>query len=83
MKEIIKLDQTLINMIDKVTIELPAIERYLEGVIQMFLQCDKEFLILPLEAIPIYGIMIELDEYIDTKRGQKHLELVERKWMFE
>jgi hypothetical protein len=33
---------------------LPAIERHLEGVIQMFLQFDKEFLILPLEAIPIW-----------------------------
>jgi hypothetical protein len=83
MKEMIKLEQTFINMIDKVTIELPAIERHLKGVIQMFLQFDKEFLILPLEAMPIYGIMIELDEYIDTKRGQRHLELAEREWMFE
>jgi hypothetical protein len=61
MKEIIKLDQTFINIVDKVVIDLPAIERHLEGVIQMFLQFDKEYLILPLEAMPIYGIMIELD----------------------
>jgi hypothetical protein len=78
MKKIIKLNQTFINMVDKVTIELPAIEKHLEGVIQMFLQFDKEYLILPLEAIPIYGIMIELDEYIDTKRNQRHLGLAER-----
>jgi hypothetical protein len=78
MKEMVKLEQTFINMIDKVTIELPAIERHLEGVIQMFLQFDKEFLILPLEAMPIYGITIELDEHIDTKRGQRHLGLAER-----
>jgi hypothetical protein len=37
MKEIIKLNQTFINMMDKVTIDLPVIERHLEGVIQMFL----------------------------------------------
>jgi hypothetical protein len=49
---------------------LPAIERQLEGVIQMFLQFEKEYLLLPLEAMPIYGIMIELDEYIDAKRSQ-------------
>jgi hypothetical protein len=81
MKEIIKLDQTFINMVDKVTIELPAIKRHLEGVIQMFLQFDKEFLIL--EEMPIYGIMIELDEYIDTKRGQRHFEFAEREWIFD
>jgi hypothetical protein len=70
-------------MIDRVTIELPAIERHLEGVIQMFLQFDKEYLILPLEAMPIYGIMIELDEYIDTKRSQRHLGIAGREWIFE
>jgi hypothetical protein len=49
----------------------------------MFLQFDKEYLILPLEAMPTYGIMIELDEYIDTKRSQRHLVLAEREWMFK
>jgi hypothetical protein len=58
MKEIIKLDQTFINMVDKVIIDMPAIERHLEGVIQIFLQFDKEYLILPLEAMPIYDILI-------------------------
>jgi hypothetical protein len=70
-------------MVDKVTIELPAIERHLEGPIQMFLQFDKEYLILLLEAMPIYGIMIELDEYIDTKRSQRHLGFAKREWIFE
>jgi hypothetical protein len=36
-----------------------------------------------LEAVPIYGIMIELDEYIDAKGSQKHLILAEKEWMFE
>jgi hypothetical protein len=83
MKEIVKLDQTFINMIDRVIIDIPAIERHLEVVIQMFLQFDKEYLILSLEAIPIYGIMIELDEYINAKRNQRHLVLAEREWIFE
>jgi hypothetical protein len=72
-KKIIKLDQTFINMVDRVIIDTSAIERHLEGVIQMFLQFDKEYLILPLEAVPIYGIMIELDEYIDARRNQRHI----------
>jgi hypothetical protein len=83
MKEILNLDKTFINMINKVTIELPAIERHLEGVIQMFLQFDKAYLILPLETMPIYGIMIGLDEYIDMKRSQRHLGVAEREWIFE
>jgi hypothetical protein len=33
--------------------------------------------------MPIYGIMIELDEYIDAKRSQRHLVLAEREWMLE
>jgi hypothetical protein len=33
--------------------------------------------------MPIYNIKIELDEYIDARRNQRHLVLVEREWMFE
>jgi hypothetical protein len=36
MKKIIKLKQTFIKIINRVIIDLPAIERHLEGVIQMF-----------------------------------------------
>jgi hypothetical protein len=27
--------------------------------------------------------MIEIDEYIDARRNQRHLVLAEREWMFE
>jgi hypothetical protein len=33
--------------------------------------------------MPIYGIMIELNEYIDARRNQRHLVLAEREWIFE
>jgi hypothetical protein len=46
MKEIVKLYQTFINMVDRVIIDIPAIEKHLERVIQMFLQFDKEYLII-------------------------------------
>jgi hypothetical protein len=42
MKETIKLKQTFIKMIDKIIIDLPAVERHLEGIIQMFLQFNKK-----------------------------------------
>jgi hypothetical protein len=83
MKEIVKLDQTFINIVDKIITNKPIIKKHLEGVIQMFLQFDKEYLILSLEAMAIYGIMIEIDAYIDTKRNRWHLILAEREWIFE
>jgi hypothetical protein len=38
---------------------------------------------LPLEAIPTYGIMIEIDKYIDARPNQRHLLLTKREYMFE
>jgi hypothetical protein len=35
MKEIVKLDQIFINMVDRVITDMPATERHLEGVIQI------------------------------------------------
>jgi hypothetical protein len=69
---------SFIRMINIIIINLPAVERHLKRVIQMFLQFHKEYIIFPLEAMPIYGIMIEVDEYIDARRNQRHLVLVER-----
>jgi hypothetical protein len=68
-KEIIKLENTFIRMVDKVIIDLPGVERHLEGVIQVFLQFDKELM-------PIYG-------YIDIKKNQRPLMVLEREWIFE
>jgi hypothetical protein len=46
-KESIKLENTFIRMVDTVIIDLPAVEKQLEGVIQVFLQFDKEYLVFP------------------------------------
>jgi hypothetical protein len=72
-----KIGTNIYKMIDRVIIDLPAVERHLEGVIQIFLQFNKEYLIFSLEAIPIYGIIIEMDEYMDARRNQRHLMLVD------
>jgi hypothetical protein len=69
MKESIKLENIFIKMVDKVIIDLLAVERHLEGVIQFFLQFHKEYLLFPLELMPIYGIIPEIDKYIDIKRN--------------
>jgi hypothetical protein len=41
----INLDKTFIRMIDRVITDLQAIERHLEGVMQLFLQFYKEYLV--------------------------------------
>jgi hypothetical protein len=49
----------------------------------MILQFDEEYLIFPLEIMPIYGIMIEIDEYMDARRNQQYFVSAETEWMFE
>jgi hypothetical protein len=56
--------------------ELSAVERCLEGM-QVFLLFDNEYLVFPLESMPVYGIIPEIDEHIDIKRNQRPLVLPE------
>jgi hypothetical protein len=50
-----------------------VVERHLKLVSKLFLQFDKEYLVIPLESMTIYGIMQEVDEFIDFKRNQRNL----------
>jgi hypothetical protein len=40
--------------------------------LELFLQFDKEYLVIPLESVVIYGIMQEVDEIFDFKRNQRN-----------
>jgi hypothetical protein len=60
---------------DNIIIKFLAVKRHLEGVLKVFLQFNNEFLIIPMECIPIYGIMPEVDKIIDyTTRKKKSTE---------
>jgi hypothetical protein len=49
----------------------------------MSLQFDSEYLIMPVECMPVYGIIPELDIYIDVKKNRRPLTQVEKNWMFD
>jgi hypothetical protein len=50
---------------------------------KILLQFDSEYWIIPVECIPVYGIMQELDNYIDSKRNRHPLMYIEKEWIFE
>jgi hypothetical protein len=47
--------------------------KILKNIFEMFLHFDKDYLILPLESMPIYDLMQEIDKFINLIRNQKHL----------
>jgi hypothetical protein len=65
-----------------ISIKFLAIESHLESVLEMFPQLDKDCLILPIESMPIYSIIKEADEFIDSRRNQRPLVDIEREWTF-
>jgi hypothetical protein len=83
MNKLADLKDSSLDKIDNVIIEFTTVERLLEGVIKIFLQFDSEYWITPVEYIPVYGIMKELDNYVDSKRNRCPLTHLEKEWIFE
>jgi hypothetical protein len=48
----------------------------------MFLQFDSEYWIMPIECMLVYGIIPELDIYIDAKKNRRPLTQMEKDWIF-
>jgi hypothetical protein len=61
MKKWVSLENSSLNKIDNILIEIPVVERLLENVMKILLQFDSEYWIIPVECMPIYGIIQELD----------------------
>jgi hypothetical protein len=74
----VNLKNSTLDKIDNIVIELPAVERLLDNVIKILLQFDNEYWIKPVECMPIYGIMQEVDNYIDSKRNRRPLMRIEK-----
>jgi hypothetical protein len=73
MGKLINLEETSMDRVDNIVVDFPIVERHLEGVMKVFLQFENEYLIIPMETMPTYGIMPEVDNYIDSKRNQHPL----------
>jgi hypothetical protein len=83
MKEWVSLENSSLNKVDNILIEFPVVERLLENVLKVLLQFDSEYWIFLVECMPIYGIMQELDIYIDAKKNRRPLTRIEKDWMFD
>jgi hypothetical protein len=79
---LVNLEESSLDKIDYITVEFPTIERLLEEVFKAFLRFDSEYWIIPVECMPMYGIMLELDSYIDSKRNRRPLTYIEKEWIF-
>jgi hypothetical protein len=55
MGKLINLQETSMDRVDTIVVDFPIVERYLEGVMKVFLQFDNEYLIIPMESMLIYG----------------------------
>jgi hypothetical protein len=83
MNILVNLEKSSLNKIDYVTIEFPTVERLIEGVLKVFLQFDSKYCIITMECMPVYRIMLELNNYIDSKRNQCPLTYIEKEWIFD
>jgi hypothetical protein len=79
----VNLESSSLNKIDNILIELPTVERLLENVLKIFLQFDSEYWMFPIECMPIYGIIQEVDIDIEAKRYRQPLTCIEKDWMFD
>jgi hypothetical protein len=82
MKKWVNLKDSMLDKIDNILIELPTVERLLKNVLKMFLQFNSEYWIFPVECMPIYRLIQEVDIYIDAKRNKRPLTHIEKDWMF-
>jgi hypothetical protein len=80
---LVDLEDTSLNKIDNIIIEFPTVERLLEDVMKILLQFDSEYWIIPVECMPVYGIMQELDNYIDSTRNRCPLTHIEKECMLD
>jgi hypothetical protein len=63
----VTLHNTYLAITDDIEISLPCVERHIEAVLKIFVDFDRDYLIYPEEAFAIYGLIEEIDEYIDNK----------------
>jgi hypothetical protein len=83
LNKLVDLENSNLNKIDNIIIKFPTAEKLLERVIRIFLQFNSEYWITPVEYMPVYGIMQELDNYINSKRNRCPLTHIEKEWIFD
>jgi hypothetical protein len=57
-----------------IEISFPCIERHTELVLKAYVSLNREYLINTEESMTVYGIVKDVDEYIDTKLQRRLLD---------
>jgi hypothetical protein len=63
----IDLQNTFLNIPDEIEFTLPCAERHLELLIMIYADFDRKYLICPEETLAVYGLLKDVDDYIDLK----------------
>jgi hypothetical protein len=65
MSKSIDLQDTFLDIPDEIEFTFPSEERHLELVIMTYADFDKKYIICPEETLALYGLLKEVDDYID------------------
>jgi hypothetical protein len=63
---------------DEIEFTFPCAERHLELLIMTYTDFDRKYLIHPEETLGVYGLLKEIDDYIDLKLGRFPLNIYQQ-----
>jgi hypothetical protein len=65
----VDLQDTFLNISDEIQFTLPCTERHLELLIMTYADFDRKYIICPEKTLVVYGLLKDVDDYIDFKLG--------------
>jgi hypothetical protein len=69
MRKSVDLEDTFLNIADDIEFTFPCATRHIELLIMTYVDFDRKYLICPEETLVVYGLIKEVDNYIDLKLG--------------
>jgi hypothetical protein len=66
----VNLEDTFLNISDDIEFTLPCSTRHIELLMMTYVDFDRKYLICPEETLFVYGLLKEVDSYIDLKLGR-------------
>jgi hypothetical protein len=66
----VDLEDTFLNISDDTEFTFPCAMRHIELLIMIYVDFDRKYIICPEETLAVYGLIKEVDNYIDLKLGR-------------
>jgi hypothetical protein len=70
MGKLVDLEDIFVNILDDIEFTLPCSTRHIELLIMTYMDFDRKYLICFEETLAVYGLIKEVDNYIDLKLGR-------------